>query len=120
MLLTIRNLPTFITHLLFKAGVDHESEMILQAPDAIHYQSGIDHIPCMDHEFAFKVNHDFSNVIDKVNYIVKRIYELAADKKYLLNIAAEFRINKASKCLLASKTQTYIICLLEVLSISGT
>ncbi|CAG8632465.1 4229_t:CDS:2 [Gigaspora margarita] len=112
----------FITHLLFKAGV-HESEKILQAPDAIHYQSGIDHIPCMDLEFAFKVNHDFSNVIDEVNYIVKRIYELAKDKKYPVNMTAEFRINKASKCLLAptydENPDTYY-CLLEILSINGT
>ncbi|CAG8795393.1 25699_t:CDS:2, partial [Dentiscutata erythropus] len=47
----------FVSHLLFKVGVEYESEKIVPAPDAIHYQSGIDNIPCMDLEFAFKVNH---------------------------------------------------------------
>ncbi|CAG8764670.1 13853_t:CDS:2, partial [Gigaspora margarita] len=98
----------YITYFLFKAGIEHESEKIIQAPDAIHYQNGIDHVPCMDLEFAIKINN---------------IYELAADKKYPLNIAAEFRINKASKCLLAStydeNPDTYY-CLLEILSINGT
>ncbi|CAG8537200.1 11822_t:CDS:2 [Dentiscutata heterogama] len=47
----------YITHLLFKTGVEHESEKIIPAPDAIHYQKGIDHIPCMDLEFAIKINH---------------------------------------------------------------
>ncbi|CAG8819630.1 39048_t:CDS:2 [Gigaspora margarita] len=98
----------YITYLLFKSGVDHENEQILQATDAIHYQKGIDHIPCMDLEFAIKIDH---------------IYELAEDKKYPLNLTAEFRINKASKCLLAStydeNPDTYY-CLLEILSINGT
>ncbi|CAG8560351.1 6750_t:CDS:2, partial [Scutellospora calospora] len=112
----------FFTNLLFNLGV-HESEKVLQAPDAIHYQTGIDNIPCMDVEFAFKVNDDFSNVIDEFNYIIKRVYELAADKKYPINLAAEFRINKASQSLFAStydKDPNAYYCLLEILSVNGT
>ncbi|CAG8719999.1 17360_t:CDS:2 [Cetraspora pellucida] len=98
----------YITNLLFAVGVEHASEKVLQAPDAIHYQGGIDNIPCMDLEFTFKVNH---------------VYEFAADNKYPLNLAAEFRINKASKCLLAStydEDPNAYYCSLEVLSVNGT
>ncbi|CAG8569747.1 4241_t:CDS:2, partial [Scutellospora calospora] len=71
----------FITHLLFNVGF-HESEKIVQPPITIHYQAGIDNLPCMDLEFAFKINDDFSNVIEEFNYIIKRIYEMAADNKF--------------------------------------
>ncbi|CAG8515017.1 13628_t:CDS:2 [Cetraspora pellucida] len=139
----------YITNLVFNIGLNHESENILQAPDAIHYQHGTDNVPCMDVEFAFKINHlelvnqgykwqipaytkliiilqkfkDFSNVIEEFNYIVKRVYELAAENKYPLNLTAEFRINKASKCLLAptyDEDPNAYYCLMEILSVNGT
>ncbi|CAG8698944.1 3035_t:CDS:2 [Dentiscutata erythropus] len=98
----------YITNLVFNVGLNHESEEILQAPDAIHFQTGVDNFPCMDLEFSFKVNH---------------VYELAAINKYPLNITAEFRINKASKCLLAStydEDPDAYYCLMEILSVNGT
>ncbi|CAG8772944.1 15427_t:CDS:2, partial [Racocetra persica] len=113
----------FMTNLLFNIGVNHERERILQAPDAIHYQSGIDYLLCMEQEISFKVNHDFSNCIEEVNHIIKRVYELAAINKYPLNITVEFRINKASQCLLAptyDKDPNANYCSITVLSVNGT
>ncbi|CAG8697665.1 7760_t:CDS:2, partial [Cetraspora pellucida] len=113
----------YITNLLFNAGVNHESEKILQAPDAIHFQSGVDYLLCVEQEFCFKVNHDFSNAIDELKHIIKRIYELAAVNKYPLNLSVEFRINKASKCLLAptyDKDPDAYYCLITLLSVNDT
>ncbi|CAG8500040.1 1733_t:CDS:2 [Racocetra persica] len=118
----------YITNLLFAVGVEHEGENILQAPDAIHYQGGIDNIPCMDLEFAFKVNHVSRHLKKEIgiNYRIEYslgVYEFAAENKYPLNLAAEFRINKASKCLLAStydEDPNAYYCLLEILSVNGT
>ncbi|CAG8653543.1 19024_t:CDS:2, partial [Racocetra fulgida] len=79
----------YITNLTFNIAYGHESKIILQAPDAIHYQ----------------------------------VYELAADNKYPLNLTAEFRINKASKCLLAptyDEDPNAYYCLMEILSVNGT
>ncbi|CAI2171849.1 8374_t:CDS:2 [Funneliformis geosporum] len=112
----------FLTHLLFEAGVNNNS-IVLQAPDAIHYQAGIDNIPCLDLEFSFKVNQDFSNVIEEVNYIVKRIYEEADKNNFPVNLTAEFRINKSSRCLLATsydKDPNVNFVMLEILSVNGT
>lgn len=112
----------FITHLLFEAGV-HENDVVLLAPDAIHYQAGISNIPCLDLEFSIKVDQDFSNVIEEVNYIVKRIYEEASKKNFPVNLTAELRINKSSRCLLATtydKDPDVNFVMLEILSVNGT
>lgn len=46
---------------------------VWEAPDAIHYQAGIDNIYCQDMEFAIKVDNDFENVITELNYVVNLV-----------------------------------------------
>ena len=43
------------------------------APDAIHYQAGIDSIHCLDSEFAIKIDKDFTNAITELHYIIQRV-----------------------------------------------
>ncbi|RUS17572.1 hypothetical protein BC937DRAFT_89791 [Endogone sp. FLAS-F59071] len=111
-----------ICQLLFQAGLK-ASEVVLLAPDAIHYEHGIDNIPCWDLEFVFKANDDMSNVVEGVQMIIDKIYENAKKGKYPMNLAAEFRLCKSSQALLAPAYDSdpeAIYCFLEVLCIKGT
>ncbi|CAG8662675.1 1669_t:CDS:2 [Acaulospora morrowiae] len=113
----------FVSHLLFEAGIDHRADQILEAPDAIHWRAGIDAVPCMDMEFAIKLDKDFHIAIEEFNHVIKRVYEYAEKKKYPMNMSMEFRINKSSRDLLAPTydpdPDTYFF-LLEILSVNGT
>lgn len=63
----------FVNCLLYKAVGGKNTEEVLKAPDAIHYQAGIDNLPCVDLEMGFKVNDDFSNVVVAWNYVVDQV-----------------------------------------------
>ena len=63
----------FVNCLLYKSIGGKDSEEVLQAPDAIHYQAGIDNVPCLDLEMAFKVNEDFSNVVVAWNHVIDQV-----------------------------------------------
>ncbi|CAG8711684.1 14618_t:CDS:2, partial [Acaulospora colombiana] len=106
----------FLDHLLFTTAINHQADQILEAPDAIHWQAGIDAIKCQDLEFAIKLDKEFKIAIEE-------IYEYAAKKIYPLNLSVEFRINKSSQNLLAPTydpdPNAYFI-LIEVLSVNGT
>ncbi|RUS23518.1 D-arabinono-1,4-lactone oxidase-domain-containing protein, partial [Jimgerdemannia flammicorona] len=107
---------------LFKTGLKPATN-VLPAPEAIHYQYGIDNIPCYDLEFAFKVNADFSNVVEGLHMVIDKIYDDAGKGKYPFNLPAEFRICKASQAFLSPGYDTdpnALYCFLEVLSIKGT
>lgn len=62
----------FISNLASKVKlVEHDD--VWNAPDAIHYQAGIDNIPCEDLEFAIKADKDFENVITEIDYVFNRV-----------------------------------------------
>lgn len=61
-----------ICQLLFQAGF-RASEAVLLTPDAIHYEHGIDNIPCWDLEFVFKADDDMSNVVEGVQMIIDKV-----------------------------------------------
>lgn len=63
----------FVNWLLFNAVGGKDSDEVLEAPDAIHYQAGIDNLPCVDLEMAFKVNENFSNVVVAWNYVIDQV-----------------------------------------------
>ncbi|KAF9124611.1 hypothetical protein BGW39_008069, partial [Mortierella sp. 14UC] len=44
----------FLNWLMFSAFGGKDTEEVLRTPDAIHYQAGIDNVPCVDLEMAFK------------------------------------------------------------------
>ncbi|CAG8515076.1 11816_t:CDS:2 [Ambispora gerdemannii] len=114
----------YITNLLWKAGpVSKPQNVVIPAPDAIHYQSGIDNILCDDLEFTFKADKDFANVAEEFNHIVDSVYAYAKKGKFPMNLAAEMRILKASPSLLASgydEDPNAIYCFIEVLAIRHT
>ncbi|CAG8666040.1 4123_t:CDS:2, partial [Paraglomus occultum] len=100
-----------------------ERNHVWLAPDAIHYQAGIDNIPCLDMEFAIKIDNDFTNVITELNYIINRINDYQQQGKFPVNLSAEFRILKSSKALLSNAydddPDAYYL-FIEILSITGT
>lgn len=48
-------------------------EDVLYAPDAIHFQDGIDNVKCLDLEMAFKVDENFENVVKAWTYVTKQV-----------------------------------------------
>lgn len=63
----------FVNCLLYKTVGGESSEEVMEAPDAIHYQAGIDNLPCLDLEMGFRVNDDFSNVVVAWNYVIDQV-----------------------------------------------
>jgi len=59
----------FLNYLIHLALVN-EGEQVLYAPHGIHYQAGIDNLPCLDLEMAFKTDNNFENVIKAWNYVI--------------------------------------------------
>ncbi|KAF8936094.1 hypothetical protein EDD21DRAFT_365292 [Dissophora ornata] len=113
----------FVNCLLFKAIGGKDSEVVLNAPDAIHYQAGIDNLPCLDMEMAFKVNEDFSNVVVAWNYVIEQLYEYANRGEFPLNLTLEMRFVKSSSLLMSSaydKDPEAIYCMMEILSVNHT
>ncbi|KAG9299367.1 hypothetical protein G9A89_014015 [Geosiphon pyriformis] len=113
-----------ISHLLWKAApISRPSDVVLQAPDAIHYQAGIENIQIKDLEFSIKVDQDFKNIALEFRHIVTRIYELAREGKFPCNLTAEMRIVKSSSSLLSpgyDKDPNALYAHMEVLSVKDT
>ena len=71
-LLTHPERTPFIAYIGGKVRLVERNNVWL-APDAIHCQAGIDNIPCLDTEFAIKIDKDFTNVITELQYIIARV-----------------------------------------------
>lgn len=113
----------FVNWLLFSAVGGKDADVVLEAPDAIHYQAGIDNLPCVDLEMAFKVNEDFSNVVVAWNYVIDQLYEYANRGEFPLNLTLEMRFVKSSTMLMSAAYDTdpeAIYCMIEVLSVNNT
>jgi hypothetical protein len=63
----------FVNCLLYRSIGGENSEEVMLAPDAIHYQAGIDNLPCVDLEMGFKANEDFSNVVVAWNHVIDQV-----------------------------------------------
>ncbi|KAI1290644.1 hypothetical protein EDD11_009133 [Mortierella claussenii] len=112
----------FLSHLIYST-LNTNSEQVLYAPHAIHYQAGIDHIPCLDLETAFKVDTHFENVVKAWRYVVDLIYELAKHGKFPLNLTMEMRFVKASTMIMSNaydEDPEAIYCMIEILSVVHT
>jgi len=113
--------PT-ITNLASKVKLVNR-EQVWKAPDAIHYQAGIDNIPCEDLEFAIKVDDNFENVLTELHHIIDRIFDYDKEDKYPVNLVAEMRILKSSSSTLSfihDKDPNAYYFFVEVLSIKDT
>ncbi|RIA90986.1 hypothetical protein C1645_768607 [Glomus cerebriforme] len=111
-----------ITNLAGKVKLIERDE-VWKAPNAIHYQAGIDNIPCYDLEFAIKADKDFENVVTEIDYVFNKIYDYAKEGKYPINLVVEMRILKSSSAILSNgydEDPDAIYFFLEVLSITGT
>ncbi|KAF9956465.1 hypothetical protein BGZ65_002690 [Modicella reniformis] len=112
----------FLNHYVFKA-LEGDHEVVLQAPDAIHYQGGIDNVPCLDLEMAFKVDDNFENVVTAWKYVVEQLYEYANRGEYPFNLTMEMRFVKSSTKLMSNvydEDPKAIYCTMEILSIKDT
>ncbi|CAB4440774.1 unnamed protein product [Rhizophagus irregularis] len=101
--------------------VEHND--VWSAPDAIHYQAGIDNLPCEDLEFAIKADKDFENVITEIDYVFNRVFEYAKKGQYPLNLVVEIRITKSSSAILSDaydEDPDAYYFFIEVLSIKDT
>ncbi|KAG0275097.1 hypothetical protein BGZ97_010387, partial [Linnemannia gamsii] len=113
----------FVNCLLYRAVGGKSNKEVLKAPDAIHYQAGIDNLPCVDLEMGFKVNEDFSNVVVAWKYVIDQLYEYARGGKFPFNLTLEMRFVKSSTMLMSSAYDTdpnAIYCMIEVLSVNNT
>ncbi|KAF9105943.1 hypothetical protein BGX29_010927 [Mortierella sp. GBA35] len=114
----------YLNHLLYRhIGGNKPVEDILEAPDAIHYQAGIENMPCLDLEMGFKVNEDFSNVVVAWNYVIDQLYEYAKCGKFPFNMNLEMRFVRSSPMLMSPAYDTdpdAIYCMIEVLSLKNT
>ncbi|CAF1185108.1 unnamed protein product [Didymodactylos carnosus] len=124
---TMAKHPSITPHLLYLLfqTIKEESSVLL-APDALHYQQGIDNILCLDMEFIFKVDEQFSNVWPKWNYVISKTYELAKKQptpSYPFNLTMEMRFIKSSQALLSpayDQNKDEIYCAIEILSIKDS
>ncbi|KAF9563752.1 hypothetical protein EC968_004779 [Mortierella alpina] len=112
----------FVDYLLYSIN-KVESEKVLYAPEAIHYQPGIDNIPCLSTEMAFKVDEGFKNVVKAGNYVIDQVYEHALHGKFPLNLALEMRFIKSSSMAVSNAYDDdpeAIYCMIEIVSVAGT
>ncbi|KAF9348357.1 hypothetical protein BGX34_002527 [Mortierella sp. NVP85] len=115
----------FLNYSMFKMiGWKDGSEAVLHAPDAMHYQGGIDNMLCLDLEMAFKVDKDFENVMKAWNYVIEQLYEYANRGEYPFNLTLEMRFVKSSLRLMSNaydeKDPDAIYCMMEILSVKDT
>ncbi|KAF8938712.1 hypothetical protein EDD21DRAFT_427884 [Dissophora ornata] len=100
-----------------------DSEQVLEAPEAIHYQAGIDNLKCLDTEMAFKADDKFENVVKAWNYVIELMYEYANRKEFPLNLTMEMRFVKSSQMIMSNaydKDPDAIYCMIEILSVVNT
>ncbi|KAF9974572.1 hypothetical protein BGZ73_002007 [Actinomortierella ambigua] len=109
---------TFLIPLMTSLALK-ESVQVLKAPDAIHYQAGIDNMPCYDLEMGFKVDSNFESVVKAWKFVIDKTYEYAKKGKFPLNITLEMRFVKASNSLMSpayDEDPEAIYCMIEILS----
>ncbi|KAF9584614.1 hypothetical protein BGW38_005844 [Lunasporangiospora selenospora] len=112
----------FMDCLIFSA-LKRDSERVLWAPEAIHYQAGIDNIPCLDIEMAFKCDDNFENVVKAWMFVIDLMYQYAKKDQYPFNLTLEMRFVKSSDITMSNaydKDPEAIYCMMEILSVVNT
>ncbi|KAG0279721.1 hypothetical protein BGZ97_009512, partial [Linnemannia gamsii] len=96
----------YMNWVIFVVKSRNDADEVMEVPDAIHYQAGIDNMPCVNLEMAFKVNEDFSNVVVAWNYVI-----------------GQMRFVKSSTMLMSNAYDPdpdAIYCTVEILSANNT
>lgn len=75
--------------------------LVLDAPDAMHYQSHIEVVRCHITSFAIKIDPEFRNVRDAWWLVVEKVRRAAAGGRYPLNLVLEMRVIRNSRALLS-------------------
>ncbi|KAF9359336.1 hypothetical protein BGX34_008432 [Mortierella sp. NVP85] len=104
-------------------GAEEGDEEVLYAPDAIHFQAGIDNMKCLDLEMAFKVDENFENVVKAWTYVTDQMYLYAERGEFPLNLTMEMRFVKASQMMMSNAYDDdpeAIYCMIEILSVADT
>ncbi|KAF9148091.1 hypothetical protein BGX21_006452 [Mortierella sp. AD011] len=112
----------YIVPLMYQS-VAGDNSVVVHAPNAIHYQAGIDNMHCLDLEMAFRVDDGFQNVVKAWKYVVDQVYTYAKAGKYPLNLSMEMRFVKSSTMLMSpayDEDPNAIYCMIEILSVVDT
>ncbi|KAF9169611.1 hypothetical protein BGX20_010079 [Mortierella sp. AD010] len=112
----------YIVPLMYQAVAGDDS-VVLHVPNAIHYQAGIDNMPCLNMEMAIKVDDGFQNVVKAWKYVVDQLYAYAKVGKYPFNLSMEMRFVKSSPMLMSpayDEDPDAIYCMTEVISVVNT
>jgi hypothetical protein len=75
--------------------------LVLDAPDAMHYQCHIEAVRCHIASFAIEIDPLFHNVRDAWSLVVEKVRRAAADGRYPLNLVLEMRVVANSQALLS-------------------
>jgi L-gulonolactone oxidase len=75
--------------------------LVLDAPDAMHYQCHIEAVRCHIASFAIEIDPLFHNVRDAWWLVVEKVRRAAADRRYPLNLVLEMRVVANSRALLS-------------------
>ncbi|KAG0332657.1 hypothetical protein BG000_009831 [Podila horticola] len=116
-------LTPFLSCMMFNMTKGGDRDEVLEVRNAIHYQQGIDNIPCLDMEMAFKCDDNFGNVVRAWNYVIDQLYECAKGKEFPFNLTLEMRFVKSSSQIMSNAFDTdpeAIYCMMEILSIKDT
>ncbi|KAF9301432.1 hypothetical protein BGZ74_006728 [Mortierella antarctica] len=116
-------LTPFLSCLMFDMAKDGDRDEVLEIRNAIHYQQGIDNIPCLDMEMGFKCDDNFGNVVRAWNYVIDQLYEYANRNEFPFNLTLEMRFVKASSQMMSNAFDTdpeAIYCMMEILSVTNT
>jgi hypothetical protein len=102
--------------------VPWDREVVLEAPDALHYNSSIELVPTDVASFAVRAGTDFANVVAAWQVMVKAIEERARRGVYPVNICLELRVVRNSRALLSPSwgAEDEYHCYFEIVSFAGT
>ncbi|KAF9896704.1 hypothetical protein BX616_006922 [Lobosporangium transversale] len=116
------SIAPLVIRTLYKA-INMNKERVLYAPDAIHYQSGIEHVQSVCTEMGIKADENFENVIHAWNKVIELIEVYQRKGSFPLNIAVEMRFVKASQMLMSNLYDTdpnAIYAAIEIITASDT
>ncbi|KAF9103096.1 hypothetical protein BGX29_003772 [Mortierella sp. GBA35] len=105
------------------AGCKTGFEKILEAPDAIHYQSDVKNVPCIGFECVFKVDEGFENASKAWKFVIDKIHEYAARGEYPVNMVLDMRFIKSSDQLMSyayDEDPEAVFCTIDIVSVAKT
>jgi len=79
----------------------NHGEIVVDMPDALHFQRYIDTVRCLDTEYCIKVDPEYKNIAEAWKIIMDKINEFAAKGLFPVNIVVEIRVHGHSGALIS-------------------